>query len=126
MSVSVRELPVEEWGKLEGYPIATNGLPDPDRCAVLVAEEDGKIVGTWGVVFAPFLEGLWVDADYRQRTFTAAKMLIGMKHMLEDKKIPQALTLVQTPYVLELAQKAGFQVLDGDLCMINIPVEDNI
>ena len=124
MSVTVRELPVEEWSRLEGYPIATNELPDPDRCAVLVAEDDGKIIGTWGVVLAPFLEALWVDADYRQKTFTAAKMLIGMRNMLEERGIHQAFTLVQSPYVLELAQKAGFQVLDGDLCMINTIKED--
>ena len=124
MSVTVRELPVEEWEKLKDYPIATNELPDPDRCAVLVAEDEGKIVGTWGVVLAPFLEGLWLDADYRQTTFTAAKLLIGMRKMLEDKGITQAFTLVQTPYVLGLAQKAGFEVLDGDLCMINTIKED--
>lgn len=124
MSVTVRELPVEEWEKLKGRKIATHELPDPARCAVLVAEDEGKIVGTWGVVLTPFLEGLDLDSEYQKYTFTAAKMLIGMRQMLEEKGIAQAFTLVQTPYVLGLAQKAGFEVLDGNLCMINL--KDNL
>lgn len=118
MSVSVRELPIEEWDRLKGYPIAAAELPDPARCIVLVAEdENGDIVGHWALVMAPFMEGLWIAEDFRHTT-AAAKLLVKMKSVLKDAEINQAFTLVQSNEVKAVAEHAGFQAIEGTLMMI--------
>jgi hypothetical protein len=120
-NVRVRQLPVEEWERLRGLPIAARTMPDPERSFILVAEDEGEIVGTWGVVFAPVLEGFWVAPAYRKKS-AAAKMWFLMKQTLTNWVIPQALTLVQTEDVADLAEHAGFEPLDGILYSLNLPM----
>ena len=43
-NVRVRQLPVEEWERLRGLPIAARTMPDPERSFILVAEDEGEIV----------------------------------------------------------------------------------
>lgn len=116
----VRRLPFEEWDRLEGLPIAQAPLPDPDASIILVAETpEGEIVGTWEAVAPIVLEGLWIHENYRNG-ITAGKLLREMKSQLNALGIPQAFTLVQSPEVKDLAVKAGFTVLPGELCMLQL------
>lgn len=120
MAVKVRELPVEEWDKLRDLPFGTNGLPNPAGAAVLVAEDGDEIVGVWCAGTFVVLEGLWVKEEYRKTTFTAAKLLVGMKALLRALGIPQVVTLVQTEYVKKLAEKAGFNKVDGEVMELKL------
>lgn len=117
--MTVRQLPVEEWERLEGLPIATHGLPDPNFTIVFVVEDEGLIVGTWSALTPVVLEGLWLRESYRKTT-AAGRLLVEMKQFLIDGGITAAYTLVQTPEVLALAEKAGFERLDGDFCMLKL------
>ncbi len=121
MAIIARVLPEDEWYRLEKLPINTEATPDPDRCVIVVAENEvGDIVGTWGLVLAPFLEGLWVDPEYRKKTYAAAKMWQCMQKTLMEFQLPQALTLTQSDDVLSLARHAGFVPLDGTLCSLTL------
>ncbi len=121
---TTRRLPLEEWHKLDGLPLTTMGRPDPDRCIVIVAEnEDERIVGTWVLVFAPFLEGLWVDPNYRNTSFTAWRLVQAMKDFLYSWKIPHTYTVVQSDYVKDLAERVGFEALDAQLLRLTLPVD---
>jgi N-acetylglutamate synthase-like GNAT family acetyltransferase len=116
----IRQLPFEEWDKLEGYPIAQNGLPDPDVSIMLVAETpEGEIVGTWSALAPIILEGLWVKPEF-QKTSVLPKMFTTMKSLLKAAHIDRAYTLVQTPEVKALAEHGGFEVIPGDLCVLDL------
>lgn len=116
---TIRRLPAEEWGRLEGLPIASKGLPDPERVVIIAAETDeGEIVGTWSLVFAPFLEGYWVKEPYRRRTSVAYRILMAMKKFLKGFGVDHAMTIVSDPYVLQLAERTGFELFDGTCCKI--------
>lgn len=62
----IRVLPPNEYPRLaaveEGY------VPDPNNAVVLVAEEDGEIVGRWFLVVMPHVEGIWIRPDKRGGT----------------------------------------------------------
>lgn len=120
--VTVRRLPPEEWtAKLSSLPFAANGLPDPAASIVLVAENpEGEIVGLWSVGMVPMLDGLWSREDYRKHSWVAAKLLKGMKETLTALGLPGAFTLVQTPEVLILALKAGFEKVPGDVLVFKL------
>lgn len=117
--MTIRQLPFEEWDKLEGFPIATNGLPNPDTSVIFVVESEGQIVGTWEAITPVILEGLWIREDFR-RTTAMGRLLNEMKSFLRGINIDKAFTLVQTSDVLELAHKAGFETIPGDFLMLDL------
>lgn len=116
----IRVLPFEEWDKLDGFQISANGLPDPDTSIILVAETPaGEIVGTWEAVAPVILEGLWVREDHRNST-VAGRMLSTMKSLLKNMNISKAYTIVQTSDVKALAEKAGFEMIPGEFCVLDL------
>lgn len=117
--MTIRELPFEEWDKLEGLPFVQNGLPDPSGTRLLVAETpDGQIVGTWALMSVVFLEGMWVHPDHRKTTVTG-RLVQGMKRFLHELGVYQSFTMTQTDEVRELAYKAGFQAVPGDVLVLH-------
>jgi hypothetical protein len=121
---SVRQLPVDEWPRLEGLAFAQNGLPDPRLAAILVAETpEGEIVGVWSAMTAVHLEGLWVAPSHRRASWVAMKLLKGMKELLVRLGVRQSFTIVESTEVLLLATKAGFTRIRGDLCLLDLSRE---
>jgi hypothetical protein len=121
-SPTVRQLPPEEWERLRDFPLAERyGIPDPRGAAILVAETPaGEIVGVWAALTTVHLDGLWIAPEYRRTSLVAAKLLRGMKAMLTQLGIVHSFTLVESPEVLVLALKAGFQKLPYDLCFLDL------
>lgn len=120
MSTHIRQLPFEEWDKLDGLPIATNGLPNPETSMILAAEdENGIVVGVWAAMTPIVLEGLWIREDHRNST-VAGRLLQRMKLFLNSIQVDRAFTLVQSADVKSLAEKAGFAVIPGDLMMLDL------
>lgn len=117
--LTVRELPTEEWDRLIGLPFAANGLPDPALAAIVVAEQDGRIVGVWAALTAVHLDGLWVDPAERGTT-VAGRLLREMKTLLLDRGVTVSFTMVSDPQVAILAYKAGFTRYPGDLFMLQM------
>jgi hypothetical protein len=119
-AMNIRILPFEEWDKLDGFPIAANGFPNPETSIILVAElPSGEIVGTWEAVAPVILEGLWVREDYH-KTSVLPRLFETMKSTLRNMNIDRAYTLVQTPDVKALAEHGGFEMIPGDLCVLNL------
>jgi hypothetical protein len=115
--ITYRFLPPEEWDRLRAMPFGSRGLPPPEHCIILVAETaEGEIVGLWSCMTAFHMEGLWVADAYRKHTFVAATLLSTMRANLVEQGILNCFTIVESDYVLELAKKAGFEVMPGVLC----------
>lgn len=119
-----RLLPFDEWDRLRDFPIATNGLPDPTLCSILVTETDGVIVGVWAVLTAVMQEGLWIHPDHRGHTPIAWQLLKGMKQVLQDLGVVTSFTIVQDAEVMVLAHKAGYVRCPGDLWMLVTPAAE--
>lgn len=117
--MTVRQLPFEEWDRLEGLQIAANGLPNPDTSVIFVVEDAGEIVGTWEAVTPIVLEGLWVREDF-QKTTACGRLYHAMVSFLKSLGVDRTYTLVQTPEVLELAQHGGFEIVPGDFLMLDL------
>lgn len=105
----------DDWPMLATLAFGANGLPAPENCIVLLAEDEGKVVGLWSAIAETHLEGLYVDPAYRRSTLVAANLLAYMKDELMARGIQHCLTIVQTPEVKALALKAGFAELPGEL-----------
>lgn len=115
----IRELPQNEWFRLESLPVAANGLPAAD-VMVVVAEDDQKdIIGVWTAGPVVVLEGLWVREDYRKKS-----ALFRIFHFMVDRlkalNIPYVFSLVQTPEMARLAAHGGFKPLEGQLIVLDL------
>ncbi len=66
---TLRELPHEEWGRLNGTPL-DNYIPmlDPDYTRLIVVEsEDGEIIGGYGCFSICHLEGIFCAPEHRKK-----------------------------------------------------------
>jgi hypothetical protein len=66
--MKARILGFEEWDRLQPETSPENPLipgTSPHNMAVVVVEDDGKIIGSLSVLRASHFEGLWVAPKYR-------------------------------------------------------------
>jgi ribosomal protein S18 acetylase RimI-like enzyme len=69
MPYSVRDLPVDEWAKVQPHFVEQGvALPSREHAKILVEEDGDRIVAFLVVQFVPHLEPVWVDPEYRGRT----------------------------------------------------------
>lgn len=126
-TVVVRPLAPEEYSRLAGLPFTSViGIPDPQLCSVLVAENSaGEIVGLWSAMPVVHLEGLWVREDYRKTT-VLGRLHRQMRVLLGQLGVRSCFTYVEDPDVLIIALKAGFQRLRGDLLYLELPAAEPV
>jgi hypothetical protein len=124
---TLRVLPGEEFPRLADLPFAqAYGVPDPRYAQILVAEDPtGTIVGVWAALNTVHLDGLWIAEDYRKTSRVASQLLRGMKRLLTSLGIVHSFTMIsyETPEVLQLSLKAGFQQLPVHLCFLDLTRE---
>lgn len=64
--IAARILPPEEWSKLERTQIPNLGrFVRPEDIAVVVVEDEGKVIACLSVLKATHFEGLWIDPERR-------------------------------------------------------------
>jgi hypothetical protein len=121
MAYTARELPPEEWARLEGLPIAEN-LPTPETASIFVIEEDAtaQIIATWAALTTVHADGCWVNPAYQRNAAVIRAFTSGYFAMLRAHGIPQVLTVTQTNQTGTLAEKLGGVPL-GTLWLIPVP-----
>lgn len=117
---TARELPPEEWYRLDSLGLAQN-LPDPETSAILVVERDGVIVGTWIALLTMHLEGCAIAPAHRKSPGAVRALIAGMNDLLVAHGIAQVLTVTQTPEIAQLAEHLGGQPL-GQLWLLPVPM----
>lgn len=112
--MTARVLPIAEWERLNGteletvYPIVPPGMAD-----FLVVEAGDQVVGTWGLLMLPHLEGLWVHPDHRRGTVVQRALLRGMRTVAAARGFDRAITTAVTDDVTQLITKAHGTPLPG-------------
>ena len=82
--MTVRILSADEWpdAAFEGQP-AVLPFVEPQNVALVVVEDQGRIVARLGVYSATYLEGLWVAPEYRHH---AGVMRALLRQVIEIPK----------------------------------------
>ena len=117
-----RELPPEEWPRLETLGLAQN-LPDPSAAAICVVERDGAIVATWVAMTTIHLEGCAIAPRCQKSPGVVKALVEGMNALLAARNIPQVLTVTQTEAVAVLAAKLGGEPV-GTLWVLPVPLHE--
>jgi len=111
-----RILPETEWSRLAGTEVESivPGL-DPQKCAVVVVEDDGKIIGTWVLLMMAHVECFWIAPDHRKRGGVAARLLRSMRSVLRQYGITAApITASMTTEMSEMIARLGGVKLPGE------------
>jgi hypothetical protein len=127
-TISLRQLPVEEWTRLSeaGGPLSGHQLPAaPDHAVVIVAEIDGDtIIAYWVAAAMVHLDPLYIDPAYRHHPKLALGLLGLLTHLLQQAGVTYAQACVapeDQPGNGVLLEKLGFSALPGTLYRGAIP-----
>jgi N-acetylglutamate synthase-like GNAT family acetyltransferase len=124
MPYTTRELPVEEWGRLDGLPIGQHRL-DPNSAAVLVVEDGGEIIACVGTLTVPHAEEFWIAPAYRGNPVVIVSLLDGCFEMLRNHGLKQVFSVAPTPAIADLLLQLGGIPL-GMLYLLPVPDAEEI
>jgi hypothetical protein len=82
VSLTSRVLPFEEWPKVA----ISKGL-NPSAACIVVAEEDGRIVGSCAVFTWVHLDGLEVDANHQRKGDVCRRLLHETGKVAEASRV---------------------------------------
>jgi hypothetical protein len=117
--MQVRELPPDEWHRLEGTelePVWRDLIELSTTPTVIVVEDEmGAIVGCWSLLrTVAHVEGCWIDPSHRKRAVVARHLLTKMQSLFARMSQPMAIAGVTDPEVAELLMDhLGAQELPG-------------
>ncbi len=117
--VTARILPVAEWPRLAGTPLADHAL-NPTGCTVVVVEQQGQIVAQWAALAVVHVEGLWIAPDVRGHAGVSRALLTAMLDMLTTHQVGEVLTQAETPDVVAMIRKAGGTRVPGETWVIPV------
>lgn len=105
--MTIRELPSEEWGKVEGHPAFGGIRLDPSNAVVFVAEdEQGEIVGVQALTLVLHMEPLWV-APHERGGMLAFKLFDKARQKLDECRVNAALCYTDQPEVKHYLKRLG-------------------
>ena len=114
--MTTRELPFEEWDRLNGTELQTiRGVLDPQRARVLVVEnDDGDIIGCWALFAAIHTEGFWVAPTHRKQGGVARRLLVTMRGWLQAEGVRAVMTASNDAEMTAYLTRLGATAIPGE------------
>lgn len=119
-TLSVRDLPEEEWEKLRDHPsLGGHPLPHPKTSRAIVVERDGEIVGVWFAIQVVHLEPIWLKKEERS---TGAGLLLfrGMKRLLDSCSLKRVFSFSDNPVISAYLGRLGFVKLPYEIHALEV------
>ena len=123
LTTTVRELPEAEWPRvLEFEPFATHGIPVGEHWRIIVAEQDGHVVGFCCLFDAVHFEPWYIRPDQRGNPAVVRGLLRESRQMLTEAGIKGVFAVVErsasglVPLSYEhMLSRLGFRPAQGQL-----------
>lgn len=101
-----RELPPDEWPRLEGTPLGPVYRGLPSTAAVVVVEDTGgAIVGHWALLPLYHAEGVWVDPAHQAKGVVARRLWVGFRELAHARGITAVVTASTDPMITRLLDR---------------------
>ena len=82
--ITTRELPTDEWHRLESCGMTTLWARLPESTRVVVVEHDGAIIGCVTGMVILHAEGLWIDPRHRKQAGVWRRLMRAFWSVAED------------------------------------------
>ncbi len=108
--MTYRRLNAKEWGKVQRIFLTefNEAAPAPLQSVVVVAEEEGKVVGMLAAQYVFHIEPLWVDKEHRGRFIIPPLVNELLRHVPD---IEYAFSHTEDPQVGTLLKLFGMKEL---------------
>ncbi len=86
--MTTRVLPTGEWSILADTdfgPILTR--LNPAATTIIVAEDEGDLIGCWGLITFAHVEGLWIAPSHRKRGRVLVRLWDAMRALATGRSI---------------------------------------
>lgn len=115
--ITKRLLPAAEWSRLTAFPpFCEGGLPDPDHWRIVVAEDDGLIVGFCCLFDTVHWDCWYVQPEYRGNPVVFKDLVEGGVQVMIDYQIDLVHTTVPDGSgVGGMLERFGFEPAPGSL-----------
>ncbi len=104
--IEIRELEKSEYARLA--QVSEGCIPNPETSSVIIAEQDGKIVGRMFLVCMPYIEGTWISPDARNGT-CGMRLLHGMEAKVRSLGVKMLLAYAPDAHIEDYLSRIGFQ-----------------
>jgi ribosomal protein S18 acetylase RimI-like enzyme len=121
--MTTRELPREEWDRLQGTELEALAATGLETLTILVVEDAGEIVGCWGLVPVFHAEGIWVAPAHRGRGSVGRHLLRGMREAMRKRHLHGVWTGAILPAVATMITKCGGRALPAMFYLPRTPEE---
>lgn len=111
------ELLPSAWGRLAGTDLericALLKAKDATARILIAEDENGRIVGHWGLFPVWHVEGCWVHEDYRGTTTVARPLIRAMKDLIASVGVQGVITASLEPTIQGYLERLGAEPLPG-------------
>jgi len=112
--VTIRELPYQEWHRLDGTDLGpmTDQLP-PAHTRILVVEDAGEIIGHVGVLSFLHAEGWWTHPEHRGKAAVLRLLRAGLADLVIAMGSQAVLAGAVDANVAQMLRKMGAEEMPG-------------
>lgn len=118
-------LPPDEWHRIKtelpDSPLAKLEAYSQLEGIVVVAEQDGQLVGHWPLILTWHAEPLYLLPEHRKTGPALKSLLMGLFSTMRNAEVPTALVIIEDPEIQEPASRLGFQHVPGQLYIAHAP-----
>lgn len=121
--LTFRVLPPEEWPRLQDRFPYNQGLPDPEHWRIIVAEQDGQIVGRCAIFDTVHWDDWDIAPDHQGKAAVFRGLVREGLQVLHEAGILGVHTTVpdSRPDLQHLVEHFGYQVAPGKLYLLYVP-----
>jgi len=118
-------LPPAEWGRIKlelpESPLAKLEKFEDLEGAVIVVEQEGRLVGHWPLILTWHAEPLYLAPSHRKSGPALKHLLEGLFLSMAQMEINAAVVIIEDPVLQEAASRLGFQPIPGQLYIATAP-----
>lgn len=103
--ISIERLPAEQFDEL--LRIQEGFRPDPEHSIVVVAKQDGQIIGRMFLLEMAHVEGTWVHDRFRNGTILA-KLMAELEKEARGAALKTIFAYSQTKKIGEYIERLGY------------------
>lgn len=122
MTFTGRRLPHGEWNRLSPTELGPwRAHLDPKRTTFAAVDDAaGNLAGTWGMLWIPHAEGVWIAPEYRGNPAVVRRLTSEMSDIAREEGVSRLMTASMDAATTRLLARLEADVVPGQHFAFNV------